>query len=76
MDIQMPVMDGHEATRLLRKSGWKGPIIALSAHAMDHEMRAILEAGCDDFMGKPIQRDKLLGLIDQYVSDRRGAVEK
>jgi signal transduction histidine kinase len=68
MDIQMPVMDGHEATRLLRKSGWKGPIIALSAHAMDHEILRILEAGCDDFMGKPIQRDALLGLIDQYVS--------
>ena len=76
MDIQMPVMDGHEATRLLRKSGWKGPIIALSAHAMDHEMRAIREAGCDDFMGKPIQRDKLLALIDQHVNGHRGAVQK
>ena len=68
MDIQMPVMDGHEATRRLRKSGWKGPIIALSAHAMEHEIRRIREAGCNDYMGKPIQRDKLLGLIDQYVS--------
>ena len=68
MDIQMPVMDGHEATRRLRKSGWKGPIIALSAHAMEHEIRRILEAGCNDYMKKPINRDKLLGLIDQCVS--------
>jgi len=67
MDIQMPVMDGHEATRRLRNSGWKGPIIALSAHAMEHEIRRILEAGCNDYMGKPIKRDELLGLVKQYV---------
>ena len=71
MDIQMPVMDGHEATRRLRKSGWQGPIIALSAHAMEHEIDRILEAGCDDYMGKPIQRDKLLALIAQYVNGHR-----
>ncbi len=73
MDIQMPVMDGHEATRSLRKSGWKGPIIALSAHAMDHEVDRILEAGCNDYMGKPIQKDRLLALIERYVGDERSS---
>jgi CheY-like chemotaxis protein len=75
MDIQMPVMDGHEATRRLRKSGWKGPIIALSAHALEHEVRRILEAGCNEYMGKPIQGEKLLGLIDRYVGRRREALK-
>jgi signal transduction histidine kinase len=67
MDIQMPVMDGHEATRRLRKSGWRGPIIALSAHAMEHEIEKILAAGCNEYMAKPIQRDQLLRLVAKHA---------
>ena len=67
MDIQMPAMDGHEATLRLRKSGWQGPIIALSAHAMGHEIEKILGAGCNEYMAKPIQRDKLLSVVAKHA---------
>ncbi len=67
MDIQMPEMDGHEATRMLRKLGFTGPIIALSAHAHKSEIQGIIEAGCDEYLAKPIQRDGLLRAIERYL---------
>jgi CheY-like chemotaxis protein len=67
MDIQMPEMDGHDATRRLRERGFRGPIIALSAHAHASEIQGILEAGCDEYLAKPIQREGLLRLIERYL---------
>lgn len=63
MDIQMPEMDGHEAVRTLRASGYKKPIIALTAHAMKEEIDRALESGFSSFATKPIEREKLIASV-------------
>jgi signal transduction histidine kinase/CheY-like chemotaxis protein len=68
MDIQMPGMDGYQATARLRQEGYSGPIIALSAHATTVAAERCLEAGCDDYLAKPIDRDALLHKVAQYVA--------
>ena len=67
MDMQMPVMDGLTATRIIREKGIKTPIVALTAHAMQEERDRCYASGCTDFLTKPILRDSLLSAVANII---------
>jgi CheY-like chemotaxis protein/HPt (histidine-containing phosphotransfer) domain-containing protein/two-component sensor histidine kinase len=71
MDIQMPEMDGIEATRIIRNTLGIGPetlpIIAMTAHVMQGDRDRCLEAGMNDFISKPIERQKMFSVLSKYV---------
>lgn len=66
MDKEMPVMDGHEATRQIRLLGVKTPIVALTGNALQSDKKLFLEAGVDDFQTKPMSRDKLVQVLIRF----------
>jgi two-component system cell cycle response regulator DivK len=67
MDMSLPVLDGWEATRRIRASGSKIPIIALTAHAMEGDEQKARDAGCDDYDTKPVELPRLLGKIEALL---------
>ncbi|MCP4060940.1 MULTISPECIES: ATP-binding protein [Pseudoalteromonas] len=68
MDMQMPVMGGLEATKMLRHAAYDGPIIALTANVMNHDIDTYIEAGCDKALAKPIDKDALENVLVSYLN--------
>lgn len=67
MDISLPVMDGYEATGMIRKTFPSLPIIGLSAHAMPGDAEKARSAGCTDYLTKPVNEDLLLSKLKEYL---------
>lgn len=70
MDIKMPRMDGLEATKIIKSFRNDLPVIATTAFAMASDKEYILEAGCDDYLPKPLKREDLISKIHQYIGDK------
>src|SRR5512143_900818 len=67
MDISLPVMDGYEATRFIRKTFSSLPVIGISAHAMQGDAEKAKAAGCTDYLTKPIDEELLFKMLKQYL---------
>lgn len=68
MDIKMPIMNGYDASREIKSFKPGLPIIALTAHALHGSRQEALEAGCDDYLAKPVRKQDLLDMICKYLS--------
>ena len=70
IDVQVPVMDGLEATRILKADATTGniPILALTSYAMKGDKERILKAGCDGYLAKPLDIKELLKTVTEYLS--------
>jgi two-component system cell cycle response regulator DivK len=68
MDMSLPIMDGYAATRKIRETNKSTPIIGLSAHAMSGHEQSAIEAGCNDYLTKPLNDELLLNKLKEYLN--------
>lgn len=77
MDIQMPKLDGVAAAKVIRRNlKDKTPIVAMTAYVTDEEKQRCLEAGMNEFISKPVDRDLLFSLLEKYQNNSEKQVEK
>jgi CheY-like chemotaxis protein len=67
MDVSLPVMDGYQATRKIRETLKDTPIIGISAHAMQGDADRAREAGCNDYLTKPVNDELLFKMLEKYL---------
>lgn len=67
MDIQLPIMNGIEATKVIKEFNNQIPIIAQTAYAMSQDRQKALDAGCNDYISKPMKRKDLISLIEKHI---------
>ena len=67
MDLQMPEMNGYEATKLMKSQKPDLPIVAQTAFAMSDDREKALDAGCDDYLAKPIKSKDLLNTVEKFI---------
>lgn len=68
MDLQMPEMNGYEATEILKKKFPNLPIVAQTAFAMSDDREKALDSGCDDYLAKPIKSKDLLSVVEKFIT--------
>jgi CheY-like chemotaxis protein len=68
MDLQMPEMNGYEATQILKKKYPNMPIVAQTAFAMSDDREKALDSGCDDYLAKPIKSKDLLSVVEKFLN--------
>ncbi len=68
MDLQLPILDGYTATKEIKKINQEVPVIAQTAHVMSGEREKCLEAGCDDYLAKPIRLQILMETLSKYLN--------
>ncbi|HWB11449.1 MAG TPA: response regulator [Pirellulales bacterium] len=74
MDIHMPVLNGLDATRRVRDAGYHRPILAFTSLSSQWELSQCLEAGCDDHLRKPVERNELLAAVAHFARRARAGV--
>ncbi|HWB11451.1 MAG TPA: response regulator [Pirellulales bacterium] len=75
MDINMPVLDGLDATRLVRAEGYRRPIVAFTALTSPADRRRCLEAGCDEHLPKPAEKKRLVSTVARWVKQGRAELQ-
>jgi CheY-like chemotaxis protein/uncharacterized protein YjeT (DUF2065 family) len=75
LDMQMPELDGQATARQLRQDGWRRPIVAMTAHAMSGDAEKCIQAGCDDYLPKPVSVATLVSTVSRYLP-RHGTADQ